>query len=331
MTDPHDSDNATWCQKWLDRSEQHGWPAFHCNPLRSLTSATQTNGRSGEGASSSSASYRECPAKARSGRSAPCYTASARNPSITSTNISEADRGRYAQVLGKMDEFFKVQKNVIFERASFNLRTQRQGETAEEFITSIYILAADCQYGNLRDKMIRDRLVVGESSTRPCLKKAKQIVRQREAVQKQQTILHRGEQPSETMVSYLKGDKRSSSKKSSTPPQRQQRQHSQKCTRCGKGPHSRGACPAKEAICHKCKKKGHYSAQYFSKGVAEVSSQPISNLDITYLNTIGSGSHASWKATVKVNNQMMTFKLDTGAEVTALTEPAFLQLRDVPQ
>ena len=141
---------------------------------------------------------------------------------------------------------------------------------------------------------------------------------------------HRGEQPSETMVSYLKGYKRSSSRKSSTPPQRQQRQHSRKCTRCGKGPHSRGACPAKEAICHKCKKKGHYSAQCFSKGVAEVSSQPTSNLDITYLNTIGSGSHASWKATIKVNNQMMTFKLDTGAEVTTLTEPAFLQVRDVP-
>ena len=27
---------------------------------------------------------------------------------------------------------------------------------------------------------------------------------------------------------------------------------------------------------------------------------------------------------------MMIFKLDTGAEVTALTEPAFLLLRDVP-
>ena len=68
---------------------------------------------------------------------------------LTSTNISEADRGRYAQVLGKMDEFFKVRKNVIFERARFNRRTQRQGETAEEFITSLYSLAADCQYGNL--------------------------------------------------------------------------------------------------------------------------------------------------------------------------------------
>ena len=34
---------------------------------------------------------------------------------LTSTNISEADRGRYAQLLGKMNEFFKVRKNVIFE------------------------------------------------------------------------------------------------------------------------------------------------------------------------------------------------------------------------
>ena len=68
---------------------------------------------------------------------------------LTSTNISETDRGRYAQVLGKRDEFFKVRKNVIFERARFNWRIQRQGETAKEFITSLYSLAADCQYGNL--------------------------------------------------------------------------------------------------------------------------------------------------------------------------------------
>ena len=117
---------------------------------------------------------------------------------LTSTNISEADRGRYAQVLGKMDEFFKVQKNVIFERARFNRRTQRQGETAEEFITSLYSLAADCQYGNLRDEMIRDRLVVGildmslserlQMDADLTLEKAKQIVRQREAVQKQKLL-----------------------------------------------------------------------------------------------------------------------------------------------
>ena len=43
------------------------------------------------------------------------------------------------------------------------------------------------------------------------LEKVKQVVRQREAVQKQQTILHRREQLSDIMESYLKRDKRSSS------------------------------------------------------------------------------------------------------------------------
>ena len=140
---------------------------------------------------------------------------------LTSTNISNDDRKQYDQVLGKMDEFFKVWKNVIFERARFNWRTQRIGETAEESITCLYSLAADYQYGNLKDEMIRDRLVVG---IRDCslsqhlqmdpdlmLEKAKQIVRQREAVQKQQMILNHGERLAETMVSYVNTDRRSSS------------------------------------------------------------------------------------------------------------------------
>ena len=63
---------------------------------------------------------------------------------LTSTNISNDDRKQSDQVLGKMDEFFKVRKNVIFERARFNQRTQRDGETAKEFITCLYSLAADC-------------------------------------------------------------------------------------------------------------------------------------------------------------------------------------------
>ena len=101
-----------------------------------------------------------------------------------------------------MDEFFKVRKTVIFERARFNWQTQRNEETAEEFIACLYSLAGDCQYGNLKDKMIHDPLVVG---IRDCslserlqmdpdltLEKAKQIVRQCEAVQKQQTILNHG-------------------------------------------------------------------------------------------------------------------------------------------
>ena len=70
-----------------------------------------------------------------------------------------------------MAEFFKVQKNVIFEQARFTQRTQRQGETAEKFITSLYSLAADCQYRNLRNEMIRDCRVMQilDTSLSECL------------------------------------------------------------------------------------------------------------------------------------------------------------------
>ena len=46
------------------------------------------------------------------------------------------------------------------------------------------------------------------------------------------------------------------------------------CTRCGKQKHQRGVrCPARDAICHKCNRKGHYSNQCFSKTVAAATNE----------------------------------------------------------
>ena len=50
---------------------------------------------------------------------------------LTSTNISSDSRKVFADVLKKFDEFFKVRKNIIFERARFNRRYQGETETAE--------------------------------------------------------------------------------------------------------------------------------------------------------------------------------------------------------
>lgn len=50
---------------------------------------------------------------------------------------------------------------MIFERAKFNRRCQGNTESAEQFITSLYNLAEDCAYGDLKDEMIWDRIVVG--------------------------------------------------------------------------------------------------------------------------------------------------------------------------
>ena len=80
---------------------------------------------------------------------------------LTSTNATESDRSDYDRIIGKFDAFFQVRRNVIFERARFNRRTQLPGETAEQYIMALYDLVANCDYGALESEMIRDRLVVG--------------------------------------------------------------------------------------------------------------------------------------------------------------------------
>ena len=73
----------------------------------------------------------------------------------------EGDEKKYDKVKEKFDCHFIVRRNVIFERAKFNMRVQSETEPVESFITDLHCLAKYCEYGELCSQMIRDRLVVG--------------------------------------------------------------------------------------------------------------------------------------------------------------------------
>ena len=118
---------------------------------------------------------------------------------LRSTNISEDNRKQYDQVCASFNEFFNVCKNVIFERARFNRRNQLGGESIEQYIVALYHLVEDCQYGAMKEELIRDRLVVGirdealsqklQMDPKLTLEGAKKAARQREAVQEHQQLL----------------------------------------------------------------------------------------------------------------------------------------------
>ena len=80
---------------------------------------------------------------------------------LSSTDITAGERESYETVMNKLDTYFKVRKNVIYERARFNLRNQQDGESAEHYIMEVHRLVENCDYGTLKDELIRDRLVVG--------------------------------------------------------------------------------------------------------------------------------------------------------------------------
>ena len=112
------------------------------------------------------------------------------------TNITQEKRGTYDTVVRKFEDFFIIRRNVIFEHACFNHRNQLEGESAEKYIMELYALAENCNYGDMKKEMIRNRLIVGIRDTTLSqklqldadltLEKAKRNIRQREAVSEQQ-------------------------------------------------------------------------------------------------------------------------------------------------
>ena len=67
----------------------------------------------------------------------------------------------YTIVKGKFEGHFVKRRNTIYERAKFNQRKQEDGETVDSFIMALYCLVEHCQYGDLADEMIHDRIVAG--------------------------------------------------------------------------------------------------------------------------------------------------------------------------
>ena len=169
---------------------------------------------------------------------------------LTSTDISAEDRRSYAAVIAKFDAFFQVRKNSIFEHARFNRRSQKEEESVEQFITSLYSLAESYDYGAMKDEMIRDCIVVGiqdnslsehmQMESDLTLEKAKRMVRQREAVHEHQEILRKnqGERSPECEKPAVDSLRRTyQNKQPRRPPLRRKSKPSyqNRYSRCGKG------------------------------------------------------------------------------------------------
>lgn len=70
-------------------------------------------------------------------------------------------RQQYQEVKDNSDAYFVPNKNVIYETARFNQRIQEANETVALFVTELYALDENCNYGALHDELIRDSPIVG--------------------------------------------------------------------------------------------------------------------------------------------------------------------------
>ena len=73
----------------------------------------------------------------------------------------EESADSFADVCKKFEELCQGAKNVIYERLVFNQRSQKEGERIDNFVSDLKRLALTCEFGTLKDSLIRDRIVGG--------------------------------------------------------------------------------------------------------------------------------------------------------------------------
>ncbi|UYV67812.1 K02A2.6-like [Cordylochernes scorpioides] len=231
-------------------------------------------------------------------------------------NLSANDAKNLDKVIEAFDNHFIGKHNVVYERALFGLRSQWPEETIEEFVTVLHRKSEHCEYANLREELIRDRLVLGVKDRKLLeklmlnenltLAKAVEIVRQWEAVMREQQDLNPSTLQVDTMWKVAKQKPKASG-------------HGKDNGR------STDKCPAKDKVCGKCGKKGHYTnlcRRKYNEVNAISSEETPAREKVSFVYAVREptlGSRKSrWKSTVRVNGTAIHFKLDPDSDVTLI-------------
>lgn len=267
----------------------------------------------------------------------------------------------YADVLAKFDAHFVPRRNVIHQRAMFHQREQKQSESIEEFIRSLYELTEHCNFGNQRDENIRDRLVVGirdkelsrdlqlkadltlDNAVR--LAKESEMVKDQIDVQKQPTPaavaeVYKRKPPGRRNQDRPKGSKpahgmygrKPKGDKPDRPMTSNHQSWNENCGRCGRPHGGNNRCPAKGAKCHNCQKLGHFAKFCRRKNVnaLEDLGDPWEEGSLFLGSVSEDGNDSSWKVKLPIGHRSVSFKIDTGADVTVISESTFNDLQPKP-
>ncbi|KAJ8038504.1 hypothetical protein HOLleu_15949 [Holothuria leucospilota] len=267
------------------------------------------------------------------------------------------DETKFEKVLEKFENHCKGKKNTTYERYMFNCRNQQAGENIDSFVTALKALAESCEFGELKDSLILDRVILGISDRQLkqqllrtevlTLDKAIGIIRTAAAASAQ--LDHMTSESSEVHALSKHSQNRSGKPKYTHvntpkhPTGSSSRNKSSKkgiCRNCGGAfPHD-GDCPAKGKRCNFCKKLNHFSKVCRSRLKSEpeqantIQQNQIENPDSDSEYTFEvnpSGSRAKRpNINIDVAGTNIPAVIDTGATVNVMSEDTYQTLQVTP-
>lgn len=252
--------------------------------------------------------------------------------------IPEGDKKNLQAVMQRYENYYVPKTNICIERHKFNMRIQNPNETFEMFHADLVKLASSCDFGDMKNRLIQDRIICGlrDNSTKNRLLREENLDLQRTlkicraAVEAQTQLkqLNMDPGPSDTVIANI-NKQRNTSQRSTTQqnttnpnanrkPERASHNNNKRiCIKCGYT-HGYGKCPAFGKMCNNCQKPNHFAKLCRFKKIHEITEEDESPAEHFMLNMVRTKEIKgnTWNKDLYVQNigRVITFKLDTGAQ-----------------
>ena len=277
----------------------------------------------------------------------------------TATDGTRTWKRTTEQLTTAFRDYCSPKKNITYERHKFNTRNQEETESIDQYVTELRTLASTCEFENLKEGLIRDRVVCGirnqalkERLLRECdltLKKAVDICRAAEVSREQVKSLTENKPANVDALGKSTSTERERNRTARHNTYRPNTNTTKNpCGNCGRQ-HELKSCPAYGKKCNNCHKLGHfakfcrsskhrtdhsrrkpvreieydhYDSEASIHGIDEVrsaSTQTAPNENVKPIDAVTHNEHAS----LKINNKTLKIKLESGAETNILTKADF--------
>ena len=236
-------------------------------------------------------------------------------------------------ILTAMETYCVPRKSTTYERYVFRMTIQ-EDRSFNMFVTDLRRRAEYCDFGAIKDSLIRDQIVVGINDP----KLRERLLRETDlTLEKAVTLCRIKEQSKEkskifisptTQTGNIDGVKKGEPPVDTVKSKNENSGRIMKCKFCATV-HDRGNCPAYAVTCPKCNERNHYArCRFKSKNgteerrvrhveVEEHESNEL--LEGLCIEEIQGSTRRNIQSDLLVNDIPVSFKLDTGAEYNVIS------------
>ncbi|XP_075150535.1 uncharacterized protein LOC142224639 [Haematobia irritans] len=254
----------------------------------------------------------------------------------------DIDTVKYADLVMKLCSYFTPWINIVMERYKFFTYKQQEEQSVDEYVTALKNLSLSCEFGGLRNDLVRDIYICGLSAKMGhvrerlltednisleravCISKNMVMAKENASIFQQDGGLEGVVSVIKTNTSNRFNNKYNSNNHYKT--NINKKSNSGNCNRCGQI--HRDKCPADGAKCYECGKVNHFARmctfrkRFVKQMYADQNEgkEEEDDEDDLFIGVVDKKKNVTeWNVEVTIKHQKIICQIDTGAQANIMS------------